>query len=62
MLTQGQAVELSGGHCTPVYLSWTRCQHRLNKEEITVEVNRQLGEKLGIRDGQQVIQHFDQIL
>ncbi|XP_048849740.1 peroxisome biogenesis factor 1 [Brienomyrus brachyistius] len=52
-LQEGQAVELSGGLCTPVYLSWTRCQHRLNKEEITVEVNRQLGEKLGIKDGQQ---------
>ncbi|KAJ8267662.1 hypothetical protein COCON_G00128340 [Conger conger] len=52
-LQEAQVLELSWGVCTPVYLSWTRCVQNSNRNENTVEVNRQLGDKLGIKDGEQ---------
>ncbi|KAJ8334176.1 hypothetical protein SKAU_G00398150 [Synaphobranchus kaupii] len=52
-LQETQVLELSWGVCTPVYLSWTRCLQNSNRDENTVEVNRQLGDKLGIKDGEQ---------
>ncbi|KAL4629882.1 peroxisome biogenesis factor 1 isoform X3 [Arapaima gigas] len=50
---QNQVLELCWGHHAPVYLSWSRCGHRSYQNENTVEVNRQLGDKLGIKDGEQ---------
>ncbi|XP_064204357.1 peroxisome biogenesis factor 1 isoform X3 [Anguilla rostrata] len=52
-LQETQVLELTWGVCTPVYLSWTRCLKNSNRNENTVEVNRQLGDKLGIKDGEQ---------
>ncbi|KAG9355439.1 hypothetical protein JZ751_000277 [Albula glossodonta] len=51
-LQENQVLELSWGICKPVYLSWTRCRHSSHQEN-TVEINRQLGDKLGIKDGEQ---------
>uniref|UniRef100_A0A8C9U3X6 Peroxisomal ATPase PEX1 n=1 Tax=Scleropages formosus TaxID=113540 RepID=A0A8C9U3X6_SCLFO len=53
-LHETQVLELCWGQHPPVYLSWTRCGRRSSyQEENTVELNRQLGDKLGIRDGEQ---------
>ncbi|XP_036372199.1 peroxisome biogenesis factor 1 [Megalops cyprinoides] len=52
-LHENQVLELSWGVCAPVYLSWTRCRQTTHQEQNTVEVNRQLGDKLGIKDGEQ---------
>ncbi|XP_018413103.1 PREDICTED: peroxisome biogenesis factor 1 isoform X2 [Nanorana parkeri] len=50
-LEQGHAVEVSWGD-QPVYLGWMESRSRTNSG--AVELNRQLGEKLGLVDGQQV--------
>lgn len=50
-LEQGHAVEVSWGD-QPVYLGWMESRSRTNSGAI--ELNRQLGEKLGLVDGQQV--------
>ncbi|XP_072268957.1 peroxisomal ATPase PEX1 isoform X2 [Pyxicephalus adspersus] len=50
-LEQGQAVEVSWGD-QPVYLGWMESRSRTSSGAI--ELNRQLGEKLGLVDGQQV--------
>ncbi|XP_025921157.1 peroxisome biogenesis factor 1 isoform X1 [Apteryx rowi] len=52
-LQQGQAVKVSGGH-QPVFLSWMEIRHRGYQRENIAEINRQLAEKLGITDGEQV--------
>ncbi|XP_060104473.1 peroxisomal ATPase PEX1 [Heteronotia binoei] len=52
-LQQGQAVKASWGH-QPVFLGWIEIRHCGQHAENTVEINRQLGEKLGITDGQQI--------
>ncbi|XP_032847246.2 peroxisome biogenesis factor 1 isoform X2 [Tyto alba] len=51
-LQQGQAVKVSCGH-QPIFLSWMEIRHRGHKGE-NAEINRQLAEKLGIADGEQV--------
>lgn len=50
-LEQGHAVEVSWGD-QPVYLGWMESRSRTNSG--TIELNRQLGEKLGLAEGQQV--------
>ncbi|MGH0142184.1 UNVERIFIED_CONTAM: hypothetical protein FKN15_052238 [Acipenser sinensis] len=50
-----QAIELSWGLHQSVFLSWTRCQRSAFLEENVVEINRQLGDKLGIKDQEQVM-------
>ncbi|RXM32271.1 1-aminocyclopropane-1-carboxylate synthase-like protein 1, partial [Acipenser ruthenus] len=50
---QNQAIELSWGLHQSVFLSWTRCRRISFLEENVVEINRQLGDKLGIKDGEQ---------
>ncbi|NXG21399.1 PEX1 factor, partial [Grallaria varia] len=52
-LQQGQAVKVSCGH-QPVFLSWMEIRHRGHQGENIAEINRQLAEKLGITDGEQV--------
>ncbi|NXO04644.1 PEX1 factor, partial [Rhinopomastus cyanomelas] len=52
-LQQGQAVKVCCGH-QPVFLSWMEIRHQGHQGESIAEVNRQLAEKLGIRDGEQV--------
>ncbi|KAJ8273320.1 hypothetical protein GJAV_G00100240 [Gymnothorax javanicus] len=53
-LAENQVLELSWGESVaPVYLSWTKCLQNSNRSGNTVEVNRQLGDKLGIKDGEQ---------
>ncbi|KFV80941.1 Peroxisome biogenesis factor 1, partial [Struthio camelus australis] len=49
----GQAVKVSGGH-QPIFLSWMEIRHRGHQGENIAEINRQLAEKLGITDGEQV--------
>ncbi|NXC30288.1 PEX1 factor, partial [Campylorhamphus procurvoides] len=52
-LQQGQAVKVSCGH-QPIFLSWMEIRHRGHQGENIAEINRQLAEKLGITDGEQV--------
>nr|XP_056713608.1 peroxisomal ATPase PEX1 [Euleptes europaea] len=52
-LQQGQAVKASWGH-QRVFLGWIEIRHCGQHGENTVEINRQLAEKLGITDGQQI--------
>ncbi|CAL8296525.1 unnamed protein product [Lota lota] len=53
-LHENQALELSWGHGSPVFLSWTRSRSSTKPEEHIVELCRQLGEKLGLKEGEQV--------
>ncbi|KAI3358539.1 hypothetical protein L3Q82_014954, partial [Scortum barcoo] len=48
-----QALELSWGHGSPVYLSWTQNRTSSSLDSHKVELSRQLGEKLGLKDGEQ---------
>uniref|UniRef100_A0A674EA46 Peroxisomal ATPase PEX1 n=1 Tax=Salmo trutta TaxID=8032 RepID=A0A674EA46_SALTR len=50
---KNQALELSWGHDARVFLSWTRSRSPANQEDHKVALSRQLGEKLGLRDGEQ---------
>ncbi|XP_015666120.1 peroxisome biogenesis factor 1 [Protobothrops mucrosquamatus] len=52
-LQQDQVVKASWGN-QPVFLGWMEIKHYRQREENIVEINRQLAEKLGIKDGQQV--------
>ncbi|NXG10671.1 PEX1 factor, partial [Sakesphorus luctuosus] len=52
-LQQGQAVKVSCGG-QPIFLSWMEIRHRGHQGENIAEINRQLAEKLGITDGEQV--------
>uniref|UniRef100_A0A8C8EJA4 Peroxisomal ATPase PEX1 n=1 Tax=Oncorhynchus tshawytscha TaxID=74940 RepID=A0A8C8EJA4_ONCTS len=52
-LQDNQALELSWGHDARVFLSWTRSRSPVNQEDHKVALSRQLGEKLGLRDGEQ---------
>lgn len=54
---QNQALELSWGHGSPVFLSWTQNRTSGSLDSHKVELCRQLGEKLGLRDGEQVQLH-----
>uniref|UniRef100_A0A668AL33 Peroxisomal ATPase PEX1 n=1 Tax=Myripristis murdjan TaxID=586833 RepID=A0A668AL33_9TELE len=51
---QNQALELSWGDGSPVFLSWTQNRASSNLDDHKVELCRQLGEKLGLKDGEQV--------
>uniref|UniRef100_A0A6J0T1R7 Peroxisomal ATPase PEX1 n=1 Tax=Pogona vitticeps TaxID=103695 RepID=A0A6J0T1R7_9SAUR len=52
-LQQDQAVKVSWGD-QPAFLGWTEIRHCHQNGENTVEISRQLAEKLGVEDGQQV--------
>ncbi len=57
---QNQALELSWGHGSPVFLSWTQNRNSSSLDGHKVELCRQLGEKLGLKDGEQVRLHSEQ--
>ncbi|XP_036949450.1 peroxisome biogenesis factor 1 [Acanthopagrus latus] len=52
-LNENQALELSWDHGSPVFLSWTHNRTSSSLDSHKVELCRQLGEKLGLRDGEQ---------
>uniref|UniRef100_A0A671UCX0 Peroxisomal ATPase PEX1 n=1 Tax=Sparus aurata TaxID=8175 RepID=A0A671UCX0_SPAAU len=52
-LNENQALELSWGHGSPVFLSWTHNRTSSSLDSHKVELCRQLGEKLGLKDGEQ---------
>ncbi|XP_041867803.1 peroxisome biogenesis factor 1 isoform X2 [Melanotaenia boesemani] len=52
-LNENQALELSWGNGPPVFLSWTQSKTTSSPENHKVELCRQLGEKLGLKDGEQ---------
>uniref|UniRef100_A0A4X2LVQ2 Peroxisomal ATPase PEX1 n=1 Tax=Vombatus ursinus TaxID=29139 RepID=A0A4X2LVQ2_VOMUR len=52
-LQQNQAIEVAWGH-QPIFLSWVEGKHHSNHGENVAEINRQVGQKLGISDGEQV--------
>ncbi|KAM9838240.1 peroxisomal ATPase PEX1 [Aulostomus maculatus] len=52
-LGENQALELSRSHGSPVFLSWTQNRSSTSFDCHQVELCRQLGEKLGLRDGEQ---------
>ncbi|XP_023124822.2 peroxisome biogenesis factor 1 isoform X2 [Amphiprion ocellaris] len=52
-LNENQALELSWGHGSPVFLSWTQNRTSSSLDNHNVELCRQLGEKLGLKDGEQ---------
>ena len=60
VFVQNQALELSWDHGSPVFLSWTHNRTSSSLDSHKVELCRQLGEKLGLRDGEQVWFHSEQ--
>ncbi|KAM8840988.1 peroxisomal ATPase PEX1 isoform 1-T1 [Spinachia spinachia] len=52
-LGENQALELSWAHGAPVFLSWTQNRRSCSLDSNNVELCRQLGEKLGLSDGEQ---------
>uniref|UniRef100_A0A7N4V7F9 Peroxisomal biosis factor 1 n=1 Tax=Sarcophilus harrisii TaxID=9305 RepID=A0A7N4V7F9_SARHA len=52
-LQQNQAIEVAWGH-QPVFLSWVEGRPHSNHGENVAEINRQVGQKLGISDGEQI--------
>uniref|UniRef100_G3NQT8 Peroxisomal ATPase PEX1 n=1 Tax=Gasterosteus aculeatus aculeatus TaxID=481459 RepID=G3NQT8_GASAC len=52
-LSENQALELSWGDGSPVFLSWTQNRSSCSLDGHDVELCRQMGEKLGLRDGEQ---------
>uniref|UniRef100_A0A7N8WQH4 Peroxisomal ATPase PEX1 n=1 Tax=Mastacembelus armatus TaxID=205130 RepID=A0A7N8WQH4_9TELE len=52
-LNENQALELSWGHGYSVFLSWTQNRTSSSLDGYKVELCRQLGEKLGLKDGEQ---------
>ncbi|XP_038580870.1 peroxisome biogenesis factor 1 [Micropterus salmoides] len=52
-LNETQALELSSGNGAPVFLSWTLSRTSSSLDSQEVELCRQLGEKLGLKDGEQ---------
>uniref|UniRef100_A0A4X2M696 Peroxisomal biosis factor 1 n=1 Tax=Vombatus ursinus TaxID=29139 RepID=A0A4X2M696_VOMUR len=52
-LQQNQAIEVAWGH-QPIFLSWVEGKHHSNHGENVAEINRQVGQKLGISDGEQI--------
>ncbi|XP_047461452.1 peroxisome biogenesis factor 1 [Mugil cephalus] len=52
-LNENQALELSWGDGSSVFLSWTQSRTSSSLDSYKVELSRQLGEKLGLKDGEQ---------
>lgn len=55
---QNQAIEVTWGH-QPVFLSWVQGGHFNNQGEYVAEINRQVGQKLGLSNGEQVSTKYD---
>ncbi|XP_075872141.1 peroxisomal ATPase PEX1 isoform X1 [Nelusetta ayraudi] len=52
-LTENQALELTWGHGSSVFLSWSPSRTSSSQDSHQVELCRQLGERLGLKDGEQ---------
>ncbi|XP_036921953.1 peroxisome biogenesis factor 1 isoform X2 [Sturnira hondurensis] len=52
-LLQNQAIEVAWGH-QPVFLSWVEGRHFCDQGENVAEINRHVGQKLGLSNGEQV--------
>ncbi|XP_068603433.1 peroxisomal ATPase PEX1 [Brachionichthys hirsutus] len=52
-LNENQALELSWGHGSSAFLSWTLSRTSSSQDDHKAELCRHLGEKLGLRDGEQ---------
>ncbi|XP_004431397.1 PREDICTED: peroxisome biogenesis factor 1 isoform X1 [Ceratotherium simum simum] len=52
-LLQNQAIEVAWGH-QPAFLSWVEGRHFSDQGEHVAEINRQVGQKLGLANGEQV--------
>nr|XP_012415614.1 PREDICTED: peroxisome biogenesis factor 1 isoform X2 [Odobenus rosmarus divergens] len=52
-LVQNQAIEVAWGH-QPAFLSWVEGRHFSDHGENVAEINRQVGQKLGLSNGDQV--------
>ncbi|XP_005797465.2 peroxisome biogenesis factor 1 [Xiphophorus maculatus] len=52
-LQENQTLELSWDNASPVYLSWTQNRASSDPHSNDVELCRQMGEKLGLKDGEQ---------
>ncbi|XP_042822319.1 peroxisome biogenesis factor 1 isoform X1 [Panthera tigris] len=52
-LLQNQAIEVAWGH-QPAFLSWVEGRHFSDQGDSVAEINRQLGQKLGLSNGDQV--------
>lgn len=52
LLNENQALELSWGNGSVAFLSWTHTRYSSNCDTYRVELCRQLGEKLGLEDGE----------
>lgn len=52
-LLQNQAIEVASDH-QPTYLSWVEGRHFNDQSENVAEINRQVGQKLGLSSGDQV--------
>ncbi|XP_077896546.1 peroxisomal ATPase PEX1 isoform X4 [Ictidomys tridecemlineatus] len=52
-LLQNQAIEVAWGH-QPTFLSWVEGRHFNDQGENVAEINRQVGQKLGLSNGEQV--------
>ncbi|XP_077713093.1 peroxisomal ATPase PEX1 isoform X5 [Canis aureus] len=52
-LLQNQAIEVAGGH-QPAFLSWVEGRHFSDQGENVAEINRHVGQKLGLSNGDQV--------
>ncbi|XP_048195973.1 peroxisome biogenesis factor 1 [Perognathus longimembris pacificus] len=52
-LLQNQAIEVTWGH-QPAFLSWVEGRHFNDQGENVAEINRQVGQKLGLSHGEQV--------
>lgn len=49
-LLQNQAIEVASDH-QPTYLSWVEGRHFNDQSENVAEINRQVGQKLGLSSG-----------
>eukprot|EP00069_Balaena_mysticetus_P015644 bmy_09341T0 len=52
-LLQNQAIEVAWGH-EPAFLSWVEGRHFSDQGENVAEISRQVGQKLGLSNGEQV--------
>ncbi|KAB1276323.1 Peroxisome biogenesis factor 1 [Camelus dromedarius] len=52
-LLQNQVIEVAWGH-QPAFLSWVEGRHFSDQGENVAEINRQVGQKLGLTNGEQV--------
>lgn len=59
---KNQALELSWGHGSSAFLSWTLSRVSSGQDSHKVEMSRQLGEKLRLTDGEQVQLHSERFV